>query len=105
MLRHVDFCKFRRTATPKVLKRELGSYGSVDYILIHELGHRYERKNHVPEDFDQTEWWSTRYSTMEGESFAELFAMGNWPAVARASLLVDQEELGKRLQRFEQVMS
>jgi hypothetical protein len=91
-------------ATPKILKREAGSYGSIDYILVHELAHRYERQNHVPIDFERSEWWTTRYSRKEGESFAELFAMGNWPSVSQASLAVTPEELAIRLARFEQLM-
>lgn len=65
-------------ATPNVLKRSSGTYGSFDYILIHELGHRYERKNHVPFDFERGEWHTTKYSSKDGESFAELFALSNF---------------------------
>lgn len=82
--------------TPAVLKRGDG-YASFDYILLHELGHRYEAKNRIPADFDRPEWATSKYSRKEGESFAELFAIGHsrltgpWdPAV---------------LDRFEQVMS
>lgn len=61
--------------TPAVLKRD-GGYGSFEYVIVHELGHRYEYKNRVPEDFDKPEWHTSRYSMKEGESFAELFALG-----------------------------
>jgi len=63
--------------TPNVLKRGAG-YGSFEYIIVHELGHRYERKNRVPEDFDKPPWWTTKYSRNEGESFAELFALSHF---------------------------
>lgn len=63
-------------ATPTVLKRD-GGYGSFEYIIVHELGHRFERFNSVP-DFDKAEWRTTRYSSKEGESFAELFALGHF---------------------------
>lgn len=63
-------------ATPKILKRSAGSYGSPAYILIHELGHRYEYKFRMRTDFDQRAWWTTKYSMEEGEAFAELFALG-----------------------------
>jgi hypothetical protein len=67
--------------TPAVMKRGDG-YGGFDYILIHELGHRYEALNPLPLDFDRPEWWTSRYSqtdSMAGsESFAELFAIGHY---------------------------
>lgn len=69
-------------ATPAVMKRGEGSYGSPDYILVHELGHRYERLNPLSVDFDRPEWFTTAYSRKEGfaasESFAELFALGHY---------------------------
>jgi hypothetical protein len=65
-------------ATPKILKRTRGTYGALDYILVHELGHRYGHKNRVPEDFDKPHWQTTKYSRNEGESFAELFALSNF---------------------------
>lgn len=65
-------------ATPNVLKRTSNTYGAFDYILIHELGHRFERKHQVPIDFDRPEWWTSPYSRKEGESFAELFAISNF---------------------------
>jgi len=63
--------------TPAVLKRGEG-YGSFDYIIIHELGHRYSYKNSLPTDFDRVEWYTSRYSYKEGETFAELFAIGHY---------------------------
>ena len=70
-------------AVPKVLQRSGGTYGSVDYILIHELGHRYEHLHKLPIDFDKPEWWTSKYSRTESmsgssESFAELFAIGQF---------------------------
>lgn len=69
-------------ATPAVMKRGEGSYGSPDYILIHELGHRYERFHGTHFDFDRSEWFTTAYSRKESfgasESFAELFALGHF---------------------------
>lgn len=61
-------------ATPDVLKRSSG-YGSAEYILIHEMGHRYEAKNPTG-NFD--DWYTTRYSFKDGEAFAELFALGHF---------------------------
>jgi hypothetical protein len=65
-------------ATPAVVKRTGGTYAAFDYIMVHELGHRYEHKNQVKYDFDSGEWHTSRYSTREGESFAELFAISNF---------------------------
>jgi len=38
--------------TPKVLKRDAG-YAGFEYIIVHELGHRYERAGSLPDDFDR----------------------------------------------------
>ena len=66
-------------ATPKVLKRTPGQYGSPDYILVHELGHRYERKHPPTVDFERSTWFTTPYSMQTGQdSFAELFALGHF---------------------------
>lgn len=64
-------------ATPNVLKRDAG-YASFEYIIVHELAHRYERLVRTPLDFDKVEWWTTKYSHNEGEAFAELFALGHF---------------------------
>jgi hypothetical protein len=67
--------------TPAVLKRGAG-YGSFEYILVHELGHRYDKLHGAGYDFDQPKWWTTQYSRKErfgfSESFAELFAIGHF---------------------------
>jgi hypothetical protein len=65
-------------ATPAIVKRTGGTYASFDYIMVHELGHRYEHKNQVKQDFDRAEWVTSKYSTKEGEAFAELFALSNF---------------------------
>jgi hypothetical protein len=65
-------------ATPKILQRASRGYASPEYIIIHELGHRYEKFNRPPQDFDRMEWKTTRYSWNDGESFAELFALGHF---------------------------
>lgn len=81
--------------TPSVLKRGAG-YASFEYILIHELGHRYEYKNRLPEDFDKPHWHTTRYSRQDNESFAELFALGHFDLKGSWDQSV--------VERFEQVM-
>jgi hypothetical protein len=86
--------------TPAVLKRSDG-YASLDYILVHELGHRYERFNPLPEDFDKPHWWTSKYSRTEGmggsESFAELFAIGHYQMKGPWDYAI--------VERFEGVMS
>lgn len=85
-------------ATPNILGRKTGTYGSVDYIIVHELGHRYERKIGVSgTDFDKSTWWTTPYSKKEGESFAELFAITNFRMVGKWDAGV--------LEHFEKVMN
>jgi len=101
-------------ATPAVLSRS-GGYGDFEYILVHELGHRYEHKNRLPsEDFDKPTWWTSKYSMKEGESFAELFALshfnlhGSWDPskVERFQALMSGQgdtakpELPEHLRRF-----
>jgi hypothetical protein len=83
-------------ATPNVLGRASG-YASFEYILVHELAHRYERYHPLPLDFDRPEWWTTRYSRDEGESFAELFALGHFKYTGTW----DQS----RVERFESTMT
>lgn len=65
-------------ATPQILKRTRGTYAAFDYIIVHELGHRYDYKYRPREDFDKPRWWTSKYSRNEGESFAELFAISNF---------------------------
>lgn len=82
-------------ATPNVLKRTRGTYGSFDYIIVHELGHRYEAKYRPRFDFDKLEWQTTRYSYREGEAFAELFAVTNFglPVAGKEQVLERFETL------------
>ena len=83
--------------TPAILKRDAG-YAGFDYILVHELGHRYHLKGgRLPEDFDQPHWWTSKYSRQEGEAFAELFAIGNYRLTGSWDPAV--------LERFEKVMT
>lgn len=87
-------------AAPAMLKRA-ASYGSFDYIIVHELGHRYRRCNYPSIDYNCPEWWTTRRSQTDrmsgSESFAELFALGHF----RLTGSWDQS----KVDRFEKVMS
>lgn len=57
-------------------------YGSLVYVVLHELGHRYLRYNTQKWNYDSQEWVTTRYSMTDSmigeEKFAELFAMSHW---------------------------
>jgi hypothetical protein len=86
-------------ATPAVLKRGSGTYGAPDYIIVHELGHRFERKHRLPTDFDKVEWLTTAYSQKEGEAFAELFALGHFGMTE-----VHGDQFGDRVEAFDKVM-
>lgn len=92
-------------ATPKIMKRTPGKYGSPDYILIHELGHRYEDMYGTKgEDFQMRMWNTTRYSMAEGfsgasEGFAELFALGHF------KIRKVRSEFGDVVDRFERLMT
>lgn len=87
-------------ATPAVLRRDEG-YASLNYILVHELGHRYERLHGLPVDFDRPEWWTSRYSKTESlagsEAFAELFAIGHFDLAGPWS--------AETVERFERAMA
>jgi hypothetical protein len=80
--RETDELWIRATTGGRIEKAAPGSYGSLSYVIVHELGHRYEAKNRVSVDFDRPEWWTTSYSRNEGESFAELFALTNFGMVS-----------------------
>ena len=97
-------------ATPKVMK-QLGSYGAFDYVLLHELGHRFERRSKAhlaPVDFEHSSWHTTKYSQSSGswhsEAFAELFALGirGWPRTNWASSEVDGKAV---VAKFEKTMA
>jgi len=55
-------------------------YGHLLYIIIHELGHRYEKFYGFPQGWKET--YTTKYSRTQGingsEAFAELFALSHW---------------------------
>lgn len=67
---------------PKVAENTKEEYGSLRYIILHELGHRYLSKNRQSWDIDAKEFTTTKYSeveTMSGEErFAELYALSHW---------------------------
>ena len=71
-------------ATPTVLKRTKGTYGAFDYIIVHELGHRFQhiKKTRNFSVFGSRghdkSWYTSKYSYSDGEAFAELFAIGNF---------------------------
>ena len=62
--------------------RPSNEYAGLNYVVLHELGHRYLKKHPQSWDYDSPEWITTKYSqtdSMTGEEkFAELFAMSNW---------------------------
>ncbi len=67
---------------PKVAGNTKEEYGSLRYIILHELGHRYLSRNRQSWDIDAKEFTTTKYSeveTMTGEErFAELYALSHW---------------------------
>ncbi len=87
-------------ATPAILHRGAGTYGAPDYIIVHELGHRFEHREKIPRNFDSTDWFTSTYSYNDGETFAELFALGHFGIEG-----VHGKTFGDRLARFESVMT
>jgi hypothetical protein len=61
----------------------LERYGSLRYVVLHELGHRYLRIKSQRWDIDDVSWITTKYSATDSwngeEKFAELFAITHWP--------------------------
>ena len=57
-------------------------YGSLRYVVLHELGHRFLRMFPQRWDYDDDKWITTKYSRTESlsgeEKFAELFALSHW---------------------------
>lgn len=66
------------------IKMSDNSYGSLNYILVHELGHRFNNFYNININFDNQDWWTTKYSKKDNflsnltESFAELFALSHF---------------------------
>ena len=71
--------KDRLLINPKKVSSLKNVYGSLEYVVLHELGHRYLRFNRQPFNIDDNKWITTKYSTVESmsgeEKFAELFAL------------------------------
>lgn len=57
-------------------------YGSLVYVLLHELGHRYVKHYKPKFDIDAAHWITTKYSRVDSwsgeEKFAELFALSHF---------------------------
>lgn len=72
-------------------------YGSLPYIIAHELGHRFEKKVGTPPDFRDYESFTTPYSksdSMAGsEAFAELFAISHFKS--------DYPQYSDKVEKFE----
>lgn len=65
------------------LKVDNELYGNGKFIVMHELGHKYEYMYGLPSDFDDRRFETTDYSKVivdfgGSESFAEIFAVSNW---------------------------
>ena len=75
-------------------------YGHLLYIVLHELGHRYEHHFGKPRDFRDSEFYTTKYSRTDGfggsECFAEIFALSHWPD--------KYEEYAAKIERFKDMM-
>lgn len=75
-----------RSTTDKIMIKESNArevdteaYGYLLYILVHELGHRFEFKSKVPLSFRDEDFYTTKYSQTDSmfgsECFAEIFAI------------------------------
>lgn len=57
-------------------------YAGLNYVIVHELGHRYLKFHPQRWDYDNPKWITTKYSMVDSmtgeEKFAELFALSNW---------------------------
>lgn len=74
-------------------------YGHLLYIIVHELGHRYEQFYKIPKGFKDIDFYTTKYSKVDGysasETFAELFAVSFWED--KYPEYIDQIERFKKL--------
>jgi hypothetical protein len=86
-------------ATPDIMRRSGIGYASPEYILIHELGHRYERFHQTP-DVPFTTPYSRKEGMGAGEAFAEMFALGHFGIKSYRAL-----EFGNLVDRFEEQMA
>lgn len=68
---------------PKKVGNTTEDYGSLPYVVLHELGHRYLNRYIQNWDYDNRKWITTKYSETDSfsgeEKFAELFALSHWP--------------------------
>ena len=57
-------------------------YGSLRYIIVHELGHRFLKFNPQSWNISSSSMYTTKYSKVptmtDEEPFAELFALSHW---------------------------
>ena len=78
-------------------------YASFNYVVVHELGHRYLANNRVKFDYDASEWITTPYSktdSMSGEEkFAELFALSFFNYSGKPF-----DDYKEKIEKFEGVM-
>jgi hypothetical protein len=75
-------------------------YGHLLYIVVHELGHRFDKLHRIPRDFADSDFYTTDYShadSMAGsECFAEIFAISHWPD--------KYKEYADQIERFNKLM-
>lgn len=76
-------------------------YGHLQYIIIHELGHRVERTHRLPAGFSDYQNYTTDYSKADSlagsEAFAELFALSHWKE--------KYPQYQKKIEKFERLMN
>jgi hypothetical protein len=79
------------------------AYASFNYIMVHELGHRYLSHNKVNFDYDASHWITTPYSRTDSmigeEKFAELFALSHFNYTGKPF-----DSYDKTIQRFNSEM-
>lgn len=67
---------------PKKVGKTKEEYGSLRYVFLHELGHRFLKMFPQKWDYKDNKWVTTKYSGIDSftdeEKFAELFAISHW---------------------------
>lgn len=75
-------------------------YGHLLYIIVHELGHRYEKIHKLPKGFVDNKFYTTKYSKVDGmggsEAFAEMFAVSFWED--------SYKEYSEQVERFKKLL-
>lgn len=85
-------------------------YGSLNYILVHELGHRFNNFFPININFDNQDWYTTKYSKKDNflsnltEVFAELFALSYFNYKGNDNYGNNHDDYIEKIDKFKDIM-